>query len=146
MDGESLLVTDRTTFVNWLTDDIDNTAKGFGTNRHLNGVASVLDGLATDETFSGVKSDGSHVVATQMLSDFKDETVLSALNLERVEDGRKFALELHIDDGTNNLGNLSRGEAAYSKDERSVTSDRACSMKFYLRLLARPDSICNEIL
>ena len=111
MNGESLLVTDRTTLINWLTDDINNTAECLGTNRHLNGVASVLDGLATDETFSGVKSDGSHVVATQMLSDFKDETMLGALNLESIENRRKFTFELDIDDGTDNLGNFSRGGA-----------------------------------
>ena len=118
MDGESLLVTDRTTFVNWLTDDIDNTAKGFGTNRHLNGVASVLDGLATDETFSGVKSDGSHVVATQMLSDFKDETMLGALNLESIENRGKFTFELDVNDGTDNLGNFSRGGAETTCEQR----------------------------
>ena len=118
MDGESLLVTDGTTLVNWLTDDIDNTAEGLGTYRHLNGVASVLDRLTTNETFSRVKSDGSYVVATQMLSDFKDETVLGALNLESIENGRKFTFELDINDGTDNLGNFSSSGAETTCEQR----------------------------
>ena len=146
MDGQELLSSNGATLIDGLTDDVDDAAEGLGTDGHLNGIASVTDRLTTHKTLGGVEGDGAHVVATQVLGDLEDETVLGTLNLERVEDRRKFALELHIDDGTNNLGNLSRGEAAYSKDERSVTSDRACSMKFYLRLLARPDSICNEIL
>ena len=146
MDGKEALGVDGAALVDGLTNHIDDSAEGAGADGNLNGVTSVDDWLAADETLSGVKSDGAHVVATQVLGDLEDETVLGTLNLERVEDRRKFALELHIDDGTNNLGNLSRGEAAYSRNARSVTSDRACSMKFYLRLLARPDSICNEIL
>ena len=123
MDGKELLSADGATLIDGLTNDIDDAAEGLRTDGNLNGIASVADGLATHKTLSGVERNGAHVVATQVLGDLEDETVLSALNFERVEDGRKFALELHIDDGTNNLGNLSRGEAAYSRNARSVTSE-----------------------
>jgi hypothetical protein len=42
-----------------------------------------------------------------MLSDLENETVLSALDLKSVEDGGKLTIELHIDDGTNDLRNSS---------------------------------------
>ena len=150
MDGKGLLVTDWAALVNGLTDDVDNTAEGLGTDRHLDGVTGVLDGLTTDETFGGVKSDGTHVVATQVLGDLENEAVLGALNLERVENGRKLALELDIDDGTNNLGNLARGGTKAAYFQRASGQLHRCMvghfLRLYLRLLASPDSICNEIL
>ena len=114
MDRKSLAGADGTTLVNGLTNDIDDAAESLGTDGNSNGSASVLNGLSTHETLSGVESDGTHVVATQMLGDLKDETVIGFLNLKSVENGREFAFELHIDDGTDNLGNLSSGGAKAS--------------------------------
>jgi hypothetical protein len=42
-----------------------------------------------------------------MLSDLEHKTVLSVSDLESVEDGRECTIELHVDDGTNDLGNSS---------------------------------------
>ena len=111
MDRQNLLVSNGTALVDRLTNNIDDSAKSLGADRHLNGVASVEDGLAADKTLSGVEGDGAHVVATQMLGDLEHETVLGSLHLERVENGGQFAFELHIDDGTDDLGNLTRGGA-----------------------------------
>jgi hypothetical protein len=38
-----------------------------------------------------------------MLSDLEDESVLGSLDFESVQDGRECPVELHIDDGTNDL-------------------------------------------
>jgi hypothetical protein len=38
-----------------------------------------------------------------MLSDLEDETVLSAVDLKCVENGREVSVELDVDDGTNDL-------------------------------------------
>ena len=124
MNGQELGVANGATLIDGLTDDVDDAAEGLRTDGHLNGIASVTHGLATHKTLGGVEGDGAHVVATQVLGDLENEAVLGALNLERVENGRKLALELDIDDGTNNLGNLARGgtKAAYSERVRSVTS------------------------
>ena len=108
MDGQEALGVDGATLVDGLADDIDDSAEGAGTDGNLNGIASVDDGLATHETLSGVESDGAHVVATQVLGDLEDETVFSLLNFERVEDRRKLTLELHIDDGANDLRDFAR--------------------------------------
>ena len=82
MDWQVCVGLDWTTLIDWLTNDIDDATESAWTDWHLNGVAGVLDGLATHETLSGVKSDGAHVVATQMLGDLEDETVLSSLDLK----------------------------------------------------------------
>jgi hypothetical protein len=44
-----------------------------------------------------------------MLGYFQNESVLSSLNFKSVENWRKCAFELDIDDGTNDLRNLSVG-------------------------------------
>ena len=111
MDGQEALGVDGATLVDGLADDIDDSAEGAGTDGNLNGIASVDDGLATHETLSGVQSDGAHVVATQVLGDFENETVLGTLDLESIENGWKFTFELDVDDGTNDLGNFSGGGA-----------------------------------
>ena len=107
MDGSELGSVDGTALVNGVTDHIDNSSQGFRTDGDENGCTSVVDGLTSDETVSGVQGDGSHVVTTEMLSDLEHETVLSAVDLEGVENGGESTIELHVDDGTNDLGNSS---------------------------------------
>jgi hypothetical protein len=52
-----------------------------------------------------------------MLGDFENESVLSTLNFKSVKNFRKVSLELDIDDGTDDLRDLSncdlRGEGPY---------------------------------
>ena len=125
MDGSVFVGVDGTTLVNGLTNDIDNSAEGFGTNGHKNGGTAVRDGLATDEALGRVESDGSHVVATKMLGDFKDESVFNSINLKGVKNWGQLALELHVDDGTNDLGNLTLAnsctEAAYTRESVMIS-------------------------
>lgn len=118
VDGSELFGVDGATFVNRLTDNINDSAESFGANGDANRVARVVDQLTAHKTLGGVQSDGSHVVATQVLGDLEHESVFDTLNLKRVVDGRQRPLELHVHDGTNNLRNLSFGnhgaEATYT--------------------------------
>lgn len=114
VNGQELVGVDGTTLIDGLTNDIDDAAESLGTDGHLNGGSRVHDGLATHETLSGVESDGTHVVATQVLGDLKNETVLGTFDLKRIENGREFTLELDVNDGTDDLGNLSSGGAKAS--------------------------------
>jgi hypothetical protein len=41
-----------------------------------------------------------------VLGDLKYESVVGSLNLERVENRRKFTFELHVDDGSDDLGDF----------------------------------------
>jgi len=52
-----------------------------------------------------------------VLGDFENEAALGSLDFKSIENGGKLAFKLHVDDGTNNLRNLSvclsgSGEAA----------------------------------
>lgn len=119
MDWSELVSGDWATLVNWLTNHIDNSAESLWADGHKNGGTSVVHWLATDETFGGVQSDGSHVVTTQVLGDLEHESVLNTVDFESVENWRERTLELHVDDGTNNLRNLSlsdlSGKATYTR-------------------------------
>lgn len=101
---------DGTTFVNGLTNNINDSSKSLGSDWNQDRVAGVQNWLSSDETFSGVESDGSHVVTTQVLGDFEDESVGDTLDLKSVKNWGKLTFELHVDDGTNNLRNLSMSD------------------------------------
>jgi hypothetical protein len=107
VDRSVLVSFDGATLINGLTNDINDSSESLGADGHENGGASVVHGLATDETFSGVESDGSDVVATQVLGDLEDESVSDTFNFKSVENWGQSSLEVHVDDGTNNLRNLS---------------------------------------
>ena len=109
MDGHEFVSLNGTLLINWLTNDIDNSSKGATTNGDGNRSTSVDDILASNETLGGIQSNSSDVVTTKMLSDLKNESIVDTLDLEGVEDRWELALELHIDDGTNNLRDLTSG-------------------------------------
>ena len=106
MDGSVLVSLDGATLVDRLANDVDDAAESLGADGHQNGVAGVDDGLATDETFSGVEGNGSDVVAAEMLGDFEHESVLGSLHFEGVQNWGQGALELHVHDGTDHLRDL----------------------------------------
>ena len=72
VNGIVLLGFDGTSFVDGFTDNIHDTAQSFGTDRDLDGGSQVVDGLTTDQTISGVQSDGTHTGVSQMLSYFQN--------------------------------------------------------------------------
>ena len=109
-----------TALIDWLSNNIDDSSEALLTDWHLNWGASIGDGLASDETLSGVQSDGSHVVSSKMLGDLEHESVLSSLNFESVENWWEFTGELHVHDGTNNLRNLSTGGKGSCKTRQVI--------------------------
>ena len=52
VDRQELVSADRATLIDWLTDNVDDSAESLRTDGHLNGITSVLDGLATHKTLS----------------------------------------------------------------------------------------------
>ena len=125
MDGQVFVSGDWASLVDWLTDDVDDSAESWWSDWHKNGSSSVCDLLASNESFGGVHCNGSHVVATEMLGDLKDKPVIGTLDLEGIENWRKVTLELHVDDGTNDLGNLTLAnsctEAAYTRESVMIS-------------------------
>ena len=85
VNGSILRGVDGATFIDWLTDNVDDSSKGFWTNGHHDWVACVFDFLATDESLSGVQGNRADVVATQVLGDFQNQAVAGASDFERVQ-------------------------------------------------------------
>lgn len=102
VNGELLVALDGTTLVNGLANDVHDTTEGTLADGDHDGGTGIDDLLTTDETFGTVHSNGTDRVLTKVGSDFEDETTTVEVNdLESVENrGEVFALELNIDDGT----------------------------------------------
>ena len=73
------------------------------------GVAGVDDLLTAHQTLGDVHCDAAHSVLAQMLRDFENEAIAVVDRLERVEDRRQVAVELHVDDGADHLGDAAGG-------------------------------------
>src|SRR5690606_8252254 len=106
LDAPQLVVLNRTGFVDGLAQDVHDTAQGAGTNRYLDGLASVVDVKATLEAFGRTHGDGTDNAVAQLLLDFQGG--LGALNFQRVIDVRYLiARKFHVDDGADDLNDTS---------------------------------------
>eukprot|EP00049_Salpingoeca_infusionum_P017038 m.351566 g.351566 ORF g.351566 m.351566 type:complete len:400 (-) comp16279_c0_seq1:777-1976(-) len=115
MDWEVLIGLDWTTLIDWLANDVKDTAKSGSTDWDLDGITSVCDWLSTHETLSTVHGNGTDSALTQMLCDLENETGAVVLNLKGVEDWWKATfVELDINDGTNDAHNLAFGSGSRS--------------------------------
>ena len=85
-----------------LTNNIDNAAKGFFTDRDTNGGSGINDFLTTDKTFCTIHSNGSDGILSQMLGYLKDQPGGAASNVQGVENFGKAIFKLYVDNGTNN--------------------------------------------
>ena len=104
VDGAPLLGLDRAGFVDRLADDVHDAAERLVADRHRDRLAGVGDFLAADQTVGRVHGDGAHGVLAEMLGDLEDQAVAVVVGLERVQDRRQVAVELHVDDGAGHLG------------------------------------------
>merc|ERR1719321_1936310 len=103
MDGVELLGVDVAQLINRLSDDVDNTAKGAFANWHANRRACVNDFLSTDQPLGGIHRNRADSTFSQMLSDLKHKAEIEIRDLKRVHDWRQSAIELDVNDGTNDL-------------------------------------------
>ena len=107
MDRAHGLSLDRTLFVDRLADHVDDAAERAGADRHADREAGVGDLLAANQTFGGVHGDGAHRGFAEMLRDLEHQAVAAVLGLDRVQNGRQMAFELHVDDGADDLRDAS---------------------------------------
>ena len=68
MDRQKLIGVDGSSLVDWLPDDVDDTAERSGADRNGDRAASIPAWLATDESFRTVHGDGSDDILSEMLS------------------------------------------------------------------------------
>ena len=73
------------------------------------GCAGVDHLLAAHQAFGRIHGDGAHRVLAEMLRDLEHEPVAVVLGLERVQDLRQLAVELHVDDGAHDLAHMTHG-------------------------------------
>ena len=93
--------------VNRLADDVDDAAEHARADRNRDRGAGVKDVLTADQAFGRVHGDGAHGVLTEMLRDFENQALAAVLGLKRVQDRWQMILELHVDDGADDLRDLS---------------------------------------
>jgi hypothetical protein len=98
VDGKVLGSLDRSSLVNGLTTDVDDSTKGTSANGDSDGSTSVSDRGASDKTLSTVHGNGSDGVLTEMLGNLEDELVtLTTVNGQSVKNsGEVILLELDI--------------------------------------------------
>ena len=94
---------DRAGLVHRLADDVHDAAERAGADRHRDRRAGVGDRLAAHEALGGVHGDAAHGALAELLGHFEHEAVAAVRGLERVQDLRQVAVELHVDDGADDL-------------------------------------------
>mmetsp|Transcript_2542 Transcript_2542/g.6973 ORF Transcript_2542/g.6973 Transcript_2542/m.6973 type:complete len:483 (-) Transcript_2542:25-1473(-) len=125
VDGLGHLGGDGAALVDGLADNVDDAAEELRASRHHDGGAGVLDLLATHKTLGGVHSNGAHGVLTEMLGDLENQADRVPLDLKGVQNGRELAIELHVNDGTDNLRNLADGKTLGGRASRGGSGELA---------------------
>lgn len=103
MDRAVRIRLNRATFIDGLTNDVQDTSKRAVPDRDGDGSTRVDDLLATDETLSTVHGNATNGVFTKVLGNLKNESVttLHILNLKSVEDSREvLGSEVNVNNGT----------------------------------------------
>merc|ERR1739844_670593 len=100
VDGLALGGLDGTPLVNRVTDHVDDPSQSLGPDRVHDGVSSVVDNLATDETLGTVHGNGSDGVLSQVLGNLQDKLGCPVLDLQSVEDLGETIFELDVNNGS----------------------------------------------
>merc|ERR1719447_1871407 len=109
VDGGVEVGVDWTSFVNWFTNDIDDTAESGWTDWDLDWGTSVKDRLTTDQTFGGIHSNGTDGVLSQMLGDFEDQSGFTAFDFKGVQNWWTAVCELDVNDWSNDGDDFTAG-------------------------------------
>jgi len=107
VDGAGRVGLDRAGFVDRLADDVDDAAERAVADRNRDRRARVADFLTAGQTLGRVHGDGADRVLAEMLRHFENEAVAAVVRLERIQNGRQMIGELDVDNGADDLGDLS---------------------------------------
>ena len=103
MDWVSDFGFDWASLIDGVSNDVHNPAEGLWPDGDTDRSSGINDFLTSDESLCGVHSNCSDSGVSKMLSDLEDESVFDSLDLECVEDRWDVSVELHVNDGTNDL-------------------------------------------
>jgi len=109
MNGAQGLALDRTGFIDRLADHVHDPAERRLADRHGDRLAGIGHFLAAHQTIGNVHGDAPYRAFAQMLRDFEHEATALVPGLQRVENLGQMAVELHVDDGTDHLGDAACG-------------------------------------
>ncbi len=90
-------------FVDGFANNVHDAAQCGVTHWDRDWRACVFDALAANQTFGRVHRDGTHGVFAKVLSHFEDQFLAVVFSYNSVEDLWQVILELHIDDGADDL-------------------------------------------
>ncbi len=103
MDRTTHVCCDVAALVDWLANNVHDTAESSRTNWNRDRCTCVRDWLTANETLCGVHSDCTNCALTEVLSNFENQTVAVILSFESVQNIRQFAFEFHVDNSADNL-------------------------------------------
>ena len=105
VDRTPVLALDRPGLVHRLADDVDDAPKEPGPDRHRDRQSGIPDVLAAHEALADVHGDRAHGRFAEMLRHFEHQAVAVVVGFQRIEDRRQLAVEMHVDDGADDLRN-----------------------------------------
>ena len=98
---------DRAGFVDRLADDVHDAAERFVADRHRDRRAGVVDSLAAHQTFGRCPWRCVRTVfSPRCCATSSTRRLPPFIGLQRVQDLRQVPVELHVDDGADDLGDL----------------------------------------
>ena len=106
VDGAAVLGLDGAEFVDRLADDVDDATERLVADRHHDRSAGIGNRLAAGQALGDVHGDAAHAMLAEMLGHFEDEPVAVVRGFQRVQDLRHVAVELHVDDGADDLDDM----------------------------------------
>ena len=109
MDRAARFHRDRTGFVDGFADHVHDAPERARADRNRDRTAGVGHLLAADQAFGNVHRDAANRAFAQMLRDFHNQPRAVVHRLQRIEDRRQVALELHVDDGADHLRDVADG-------------------------------------
>ena len=106
MDRPHGLGADLAALINWIADDIDDAAEHFLPHGHRDAAAGIDGFLAAHEPIRRVHGDAADRALAQVLRHLQNQAVALIVDVKGVQNRRKLALEVHVHDRAQDLGDL----------------------------------------
>src|SRR6185436_19356767 len=109
VDRTALLIRHRAGLVDRIAHHVHDAAERTVADRHRDRLTGVGDRLAAHQAFAGIHGDRAYGRFAEMLGDLEHQALALVLRFQRVENRGQVSFELHVDDGADDLGDVSGG-------------------------------------
>jgi hypothetical protein len=96
MNRQRLLGANWTLLVDRLANHVQDASECFRSDRHGDRLAGIRHFGVSNHAFGGIHSDGTYRVFAEMLSDLQNQRPSVYIRVQRVHDGWKVAIEMHV--------------------------------------------------